>query len=92
MNTQEHIRSILGAIRLKNFPLSDLIPLLQRAADELDKYEPYYWAWLQRHAPHLIEPNSMPAKYLLHDGLSASRIASANISIGTTTLKDIEIK
>ena len=36
MNTQEHIRSVLGAIRLKNFPLSDLIPLMQKAADELD--------------------------------------------------------
>lgn len=37
MTLQEHIRFAISKLRTSSMPLSDLIPLLQEAADELDR-------------------------------------------------------
>lgn len=34
----EQLRDACDKVRLKSYPLSDLIPLMQKAADELDKH------------------------------------------------------
>ena len=39
-NTAERLRSVCNSIRAKPTPLSDLIPLMQLAADELDQAQP----------------------------------------------------
>ena len=39
MSLQERLRRVSLIIRTKNYPLKDLIPLLQEAADKLDFHE-----------------------------------------------------
>jgi len=39
MSTAQDLRRVIGEIRRKPYPISDLIPLLDRAATELEKYE-----------------------------------------------------
>lgn len=36
---QQKLRRIAGELRIKPYPIKDLIPLLQRAADKLDSLE-----------------------------------------------------
>lgn len=37
MTTAQDLRRVIGEIRRKPYPISDLIPLLDRAATELEK-------------------------------------------------------
>jgi len=39
MTTAQDLRRVIGEIRRRPYPIKDLIPLLDRAATELEKYD-----------------------------------------------------
>jgi hypothetical protein len=52
MTVQVRLRKLVDDIRRKPFPISDIIPLIQEAADELDILEA-----TNRNLAHLVDKN-----------------------------------
>jgi hypothetical protein len=54
MTLQEELRAVVNTIRVKPYPISDLIPLINRAADLIDQLQDFRCEKIQQLAQYEI--------------------------------------